>query len=124
MAAVASIAVPVFAAALFAVSAVTQGSAMHAALALTALVLAAVGVALYVRNQDNEEVEEPTTGQVVVLALGVVVVMVWGALLVTNVTQPASADVWTQTRTAGEIPGAALPHGYFYSLSENPEADI
>ncbi len=89
MAAVASIAVPVFAAALFGVSAVTQGSAMHASLALTALVLAAIGAALYVQHSEDEEVEEPTTGQVVVMALGValgvVLVMVWGALLVTSI---------------------------------------
>ena len=95
MAAVASIAVPVFAAALFVVSAVTQGSVAHAALALTALVLAVIGAGLYMRYKDDEEVEEPTTGQVVVLALGVVLVMVWGALLVTTVQV---------TDTTAEIP--------------------
>lgn len=82
---VASVAVPVFAAALFGVSALLQGSLLHTAFAFCAVVLAVTGAVLYVRHKDDDDADVPTTGQTVVLALSVVLLMAWLALLITTV---------------------------------------
>lgn len=85
MATVASFVVPAAAAVLFSATALLQQSALHGLLAVASFIVTAIGVALYIRrrhaNQDEEDADDPTTGQVIVLALGCVLVMVWGALL-------------------------------------------
>jgi len=129
---VASVAVPAIAAALFGVSAVVQGSLTHALLAVTAVVLTVIALVLYVRRRDDDDADAdadadanvPTTGQTVVLALSVVILVVWGALLVTAVNESASVTVTGWEWIPGDKSGAKPPPGYFYTLEETNEEDI
>lgn len=122
MTTVASFVVPAAAAVLFSATALLQRSTVHGLLAVASFIVAAIGVALYIARrrakEDEEDADDPTTGQVIILTLGCVLVMVWGALLVTTMqaadTTPASdvylrkSDLGYNTNYSSDMPTYSL----------------